>query len=61
MQKVWKIEWSEFLGSYGPASRMIAEVCDRHSQLVMASNPSAVGCGSYQGSCEYCEREDRAS
>lgn len=58
---VWKMEWSQFLGSYGPATRMIAEVCDRHSQTIMASHPNAFSFGSYEGSCEYCEREARES
>lgn len=58
---VWKMEWSEFLGSYGPATRMMAEVCKQHSDLIASRFPNASACGSYEGSCEFCEREARDS
>ncbi len=56
-QKVWKFEWTTFIGNSRQPYREIVEVCERHSHSIMASRHDAVACGSYDGTCDYCERE----
>lgn len=55
---VYKVEWSQFLGSVGPATRMIEEVCEYHADLIFRRFPNAQGAGKYEApSCSICDKE----
>ena len=57
---VYKVEWSQYLGSHGPATRIIEECCEYHADLIFRSHPNAHGAGKYEAkSCSICEREGR--